>query len=66
MVSGFDTPLLPLRAIYIGFEFTHNINFLWGFGGCWRFLIGAWNLDLDLDMASGLGYNHDPNLDSLY
>ena len=37
----------------------------WGFGGCWRFLIGVWHLDLDLDMVNGLWYTHDSNFDSL-
>ena len=36
-----------------------------GFWGCWRFLTGAWNLDLDLDMVTSHWYTHDPNLGSV-
>ena len=34
---------------------------IWGFGGPWRFLIGAWHLDLDLNMVTGFWHTNDPN-----
>ena len=44
-----------ILALYLDFEGAKNIHvlyvFIWGFGGCWRFLTGVWHLDLDLDMA---------------
>ena len=53
-----DTPMIQILALYLDFEGAKNIHVLqviiWGFGGCWMFLIGVWQLDLDLDMAIGL------------
>ena len=58
-----------LFALYLDFEGAKNIHVLyvliWGFGGCWRFLTGVWNLHLDLDMVTGLWYTHDSNFGSL-
>ena len=44
--------------LYLDFEGAKNIHVLWvliwGFGGCWRFLIGVWHPDIDLDLVTGL------------
>ena len=56
-------------ALYFDFEDAKNIHVLkfliWGFGGCWRFLMGFWHLDLDLDMVSGLWFTHFKNFGHL-
>ena len=41
-------------------------NLLWGLAGCWMFPTGVWNLDLDLDMISGLWFNPGPSFGSLH
>ena len=41
--------------------FSHD----WGFGGWWRFLIGVWHVENDLDMVIGLWYTYDQNFGSL-
>ena len=54
----FDASLLQILALYLINEGTKNIYVLlvliWGFGGCWRFLIGVWHIQNDLDMVIGL------------
>ena len=59
----FDTPRIQILALYLDLEGAKNIHALqvliWEFGGHWRFLTGVWHLDLDLDMVTGLWYNHD-------
>ena len=46
-----DTPMIWIFVLYLDFEGAKNINVLQililGFGGCLRFLIGIWHLDLD-------------------
>ena len=58
MVSGILFTHDPNFAFYLDFEGAKNIHvlyvFIWGFGGCWRFLPGVWHLDLGLDMFTGL------------
>ena len=55
--------MIQILARYLDFEGAKNIHVLLvlisGFGGCWRFLTGDWNLDLNLDMVTSLGYTHD-------
>ena len=50
--------MIQILALYLDFEGAKNIHVLeviiWGFGGCWRFLTGAWHLYLNLDMVAGL------------
>ena len=50
--------MIGILGLYLDFEGAKNIYVLqviiWGFGGRWRFLTGVWNLDLDLDMVTGL------------
>ena len=45
-----------ILTLYLDFEGAKNIIVLkvliWGFGKHWRFLIGIWHLDLDLDMVT--------------
>ena len=57
--------MIGILAPYLDFEDAKNIHVLyvliWGFGGRWRFLTGVWHLYLDLDMVTGLLYNHDLN-----
>ena len=53
----FDSPMFQIFVLYIDFECAKNIIYvllvlILGFGGLWRFLIGVWNLDLD--MVTGL------------
>ena len=54
----FDMDLFPISALYHDFEGAKNIHILevliWGFGGGWRFLIGVWHFNHDLDMVAGL------------
>ena len=54
--------LIWILALYLDFEGEKNIHVLkvliWGFGGHWRLLIVVWDLDLDLDMVTGLWYTH--------
>ena len=54
----FDTPMIQIWALYLDFEGAKKINVLQvlilGFGGCCRFVTGVWNLDLYLDMVTGL------------
>ena len=61
-----DSPMIWILVLYLDFEVAKNINILWvlgwGFGGGWRWLTGVWHLDLDLDMVTGVWYNHDTNL----
>ena len=61
----FDIPMIQILALYLDFEGAKDIHVLLflicGFRGCWRFLTCVWHLDLDLDMAIGLWYNHVPN-----
>merc|ERR1711954_266169 len=44
----FDIPMIKILALYLDFEGTKNIHVLkvliWGFGGRWRFLTGAWHV----------------------
>ena len=51
--------------LYLHFEGAKNTHVLqvlfWGFGRCWRFLIGGWHLNLYLDMVTYLWYTHVPN-----
>ena len=58
MITGLDTPMIRILDLCLNFEGAKNIHvhlvLIWGFGGRWRFLIGVWHLDLDLDMVSGL------------
>ena len=48
----FDTPMIRMLALYLGFEGAKKINVLkvliFGFGGGDRFLTWVWHLDLDL------------------
>ena len=50
-------------GLYPDFKGAEDICVLeiWGFGGCWRFLTGVW--DLDLDMVTGLWYTHAQSFD---
>merc|ERR1712081_5924 len=54
----FDTPMIRIWALYLGFEGAKNIHVLkvliWGFRGNWRFLTRVLHLYLDLDMVTGL------------
>ena len=65
----FDTSMIQILALYPDFQGARNIHILQvlirGFGGHWRFLTGVWHLDLDMNMVTGLWYNHDPNFGSL-
>merc|ERR1712081_154200 len=65
----FGTPIFRISALYLDFEGAKNTHVLqvliWGFGGHWRLLTGVWHLDLDLDLVTGLLYNHDINFGSL-
>ena len=58
MITGIDTPLIQLLALFLDIECAKNIHILkvlsWGFGGQWRFLTVVWHLDLDLDMVTRL------------
>ena len=49
-----------MLALYLDVEGAKKIHVLevliWGFGGCRRFLIGVWLLDLDLDMVRNLAW----------
>ena len=47
--------------MFTGLWLTHNHNF----GSWWRFLIGVWHLDLDLDMVTHPWYAHYMNFGSL-
>ena len=55
--------------LYLDFEGTNNIHFIsvliWGFEGCWMFLIGDLDLYLHLYMGTGLRYTHVLNFGSL-
>ena len=61
----FDTPMIRILALYPDFEGAKNIHvfevLIWGFGGHWRFLTGVWQLNIDLDMVTGLLYTYDTN-----
>ena len=54
--------MFQILALYLDFDGAENINFplvqIQSFGGCWRFLIGVFHLDLELDMIAGLWYSH--------
>ena len=56
--------MLYISALYLDSEGAKNINvfevLIWGFRGCWRFLTGVWDLDLDSDMVSSLFHPHVP------
>ena len=47
--------MIRILALYLDFESAKNI-LIWGFGGWWRFLIGAWHLDLVLDMVRNVAW----------
>ena len=53
-----DTPMFRILALYLDFEVAKYIQVLkvliCGSGGCWRFLTGAWHLDLDLNIVTRL------------
>ena len=61
--------MFKIIAFYLDFDGAKNIYVLQvlnlGFGGCWRLLIGVRDLDLYLDMVTGLQYTHSPNFGSL-
>ena len=61
--------MIKILALYLDFEGAKNIHVLWvhiwGFGGCVRFLTRVWNLNLDIDMVTGLWYTNDPNFGSI-
>ena len=65
----FAIPMFWILFLYLDFEGAKNFHVLkvltLGFGGCWRFLTVVWHLHLNLDMALGLWYTHDPNFGSL-
>ena len=46
----FDNSIFQILALYLDFEGAKNIYVLyvliWGFGGCWKFLTGVWEVDL--------------------
>ena len=50
--------MIQILALYLDFEGAKNIHLLEvlirGFGGHWRFLTGGWQLDLALDIVTGL------------
>ena len=56
----FDTTMIQILAFYLDFKRAKKIDFLevliWGFGWCWRFLTGVWNLHLDLDMVRNFAW----------
>ena len=55
-----DTSMFQILALYLNFDGAKNINVLlvliWGFGGRWRFLTGAWHPDNYLEMVTGHWY----------
>ena len=55
---GFNAPMCQIMALYLNFEGAKNIivleGIIWGFEGCWIFLTGVLNLDIDLDMVTDL------------
>merc|ERR1711954_344761 len=69
MVTGLCTLIFRILALYFDFEGAKIIHVLqvliWDFGGCWRYLTGVLHPDIDLDMGTGLWYNHIPKFDSL-
>ena len=66
---AFDTNMFQNLAFYRDFEgckeYPCPLSPHWGFECCWRFLTWVWHHELDLDMVTGLWYNHDPNFVSL-
>ena len=52
----FDIPIFQIMALSHDFEGAKNIDVLQVlilcFGEYWRFLMGVWHLDLDLDMVT--------------
>ena len=65
----FGILIFQIWALDHEFEGLKNIHVLqvliWGFGERWRFLTGIWHPDIDLDIVTGLWYNHIPNFGSL-
>ena len=65
----FNTPIFQILALYLDFEGAKNIHvlqvFIWGFGGCWKFLTWVCHLELALDMVTGLWYTYIPNFGPL-
>ena len=65
----FDTTMIWILALYLDVGGAKNIHVLWtpiwGFKGCWRFMNQVWHLDLNLDMFTGLWYNHGVSFGSL-
>ena len=69
MVTGFDTTMTQILALYLDFKGAKNVHVLQvlisGFGGRWRFLTGVWHPDIDLDTVTGLWYTPIPKFGSL-
>ena len=61
--------MVQILDLYLYFEGAKNFNVLkvliWGFGRCWRFLMGVWHLDLDLYMVTVPWCINVPNFGSL-
>ena len=59
-----------ILALYLDFEGAKIIHvpkvLTWDFGGCWWFLTGVWDHDLNFDMVIGLWYTHVPYFSSLF
>ena len=53
-----DTHMLQILAVHFNFQGAMDIHIIkvliWGFGGHWRVLTGIWDLELDLDIFTGL------------
>ena len=65
----FGRPPFQIFCLYLDFEGANNTHvlkiFIWGFGGCWMFLIWIWHLYLNLDRVTGLWYTYILNFCSL-
>ena len=70
MVTGLWYTHIPSFGSLSWFGGAKNLHILlvliWVFGGGWRFMIGGWHLDLDLDMVACLWYTHVQNFGSLF
>ena len=57
--------MIQIYELYLNFEGAKNNHviqvLIWVFGGCWRFLTGGWDHDLDFDMVTGVSNTNDQN-----
>ena len=68
ITSQWETNFLNFRNLYWFLwckEHPYPLNPSWGFRNFWKFLIGAWRLDNDLDMVTSLWYSHVLNFGCL-